>query len=416
MPLKILVCGGGCAGPALAFWLSRAGHSVTVVERFPVLRAAGAQIDIRDQGISVAERMGLLQKIRGITVDEDGMEFVDEQGGVLGTMMANKTGKGAQVFTSEFELMRGDFVRLLYGETKDSVQYLFGMTVERHEQKGESVVVYFSDGTSGEYDMLVGADGQGSRVRAAIIPEGAPDEHRRFGLYGAYFCIPTLDTDTNLSTMCSSVGGRMTLRRTHSATESNAIMFMADDSPDLRSLPRAPVEKQKEVWRQRFRDIGPPTDRLLEGIDGAKEFYCQEIVQVRTPTWYKGRVVLLGDAAHCPSPFAGAGLSCSLVGAYVLAGEICKNPTEPGVAFANYEKAVRPFAEKIQDSVTPLSISMGMPKSWLGVAILRVVMRVVLFLRLPELAARFSSDERGGWDLPEYPEMEAAARAASEGK
>lgn len=416
MPLKILISGGGCAGPALAFWLSRAGHSVTVVERFPVLRAAGAQIDIRDQGISVAERMGLLEKIRDITVDEDGMAFVDEQGGVVGTMMANKTGKGAQVFTSEFEIMRGDFVRLLYGETKDSVKYIFGTTVERHEQNGERVVAYFSDGTSGEYDILVGADGQGSRVRASIMPDGAPDELRRFGLYGAYFFVPRLETDNNLSTMCSSVGGRMTLRRTHSETESNVIIFMVDDSPDLRSLPRAPVEKQKEVWRQRFQDIGPPTDRLLEGMDGTEDFYCQEFVQVRTPTWYKGRVVLLGDAAYCPSPFAGAGLSCSLVGAYVLAGEICKSPNEPATAFANYEKAVRPFVEKVQDGVTPFGISMGLPKSWLGVAVLRVVMRVALFLRLPELAARFSSEERGGWGLPEYPEMEAAARASSEGK
>lgn len=416
MPLKVLICGGGCAGPALAYWLSRAGHSVTVVERFPILRAAGAQIDIRDQGISVAERMGLLEKIRGITVDEDGMAFVDEQGGLVGTMMANKTGKGAQVFTSEFEIMRGDFVRLLYDETKDAVKYVFGTTVERHEQKGNSVVAYLSDGTSGEYDILVGADGQGSRVRASIMPEGAPDEHRRFGLYGAYFFVPRLETDNNLSTMCSTTGGRMTLRRTHSETECNAVIFMADSSPDLRSLPRAPVEKQKEVWKQRFQGIGPPTDRLLEGMMESEDFYCQEVVQIRTPTWYKGRVVLLGDAANCPSPFAGAGLSCSLVGSYVLAGEICKHPEEPSTAFANYEKAVRPYVEKVQDGVTPFGISLGLPKSWLGVSVLRLIFRVVLFLRLPELAARFWGDEKGGWGLPEYPEMEAMARAASEGK
>src|SRR5690606_8410520 len=124
------------------------------------------------------------------------------------------------------------------------------------------------------------------------------DEHRRFGLYGAYFFVPRLETDKNLSTMCSTTGRRMTLRRTHSETESNAVIFMADDSPDLRSLPRAPVDRQKEVWKQRFQGIGPPTDRLLEGMMESESFYCQEVVQVRTPTWYKGRVVLLGDAAH----------------------------------------------------------------------------------------------------------------------
>ena len=65
-PLKILICGGGISGPALAFWLSRAGHCVVIVERFPALRATGAQIDLRAQGIQVVKRMGLEQSIRDI--------------------------------------------------------------------------------------------------------------------------------------------------------------------------------------------------------------------------------------------------------------------------------------------------------------------------------------------------------------
>ena len=121
-PLKVLICGAGCAGPALAFWLSRAGHSVTVIERSPDLRTSGAQIDLREQGIEVAKRMGLLEKIRARTVDEAGLAFVDEKGNQLGAIMANKSGQGRQTFTSDFEIMRGDFVRLMYEETRDQVQ------------------------------------------------------------------------------------------------------------------------------------------------------------------------------------------------------------------------------------------------------------------------------------------------------
>ena len=54
--LRVLICGGGCAGPALAFWLARSGHRVVVVERFPALRATGAQVDLRGQGIGAASR------------------------------------------------------------------------------------------------------------------------------------------------------------------------------------------------------------------------------------------------------------------------------------------------------------------------------------------------------------------------
>jgi 2-polyprenyl-6-methoxyphenol hydroxylase-like FAD-dependent oxidoreductase len=69
-----------------------------------------------------------------------------------------------------------------------------------------------------------------------------------------------------------------------------------------------------------------------------ENFYCQEVVQVRTDTWHKGRVVLLGDAAHCPSPFSGMGTTGSFVGAYVLAGEINRNTENLPQAFANYDE------------------------------------------------------------------------------
>lgn len=120
-PLRVLICGGGCAGPALAFWLARSGHRVTVVERFPALRATGAQVDLRGQGIEAVKRMGLLDAVRAKLVDEAGVAFVDRHGKVKGTILANTSGKGAQTLTSEYEIMRGDVVRILYDATKDDV-------------------------------------------------------------------------------------------------------------------------------------------------------------------------------------------------------------------------------------------------------------------------------------------------------
>ncbi|MFE0413366.1 FAD-dependent oxidoreductase [Streptomyces tendae] len=64
--LKVLICGGGVAGQALAYWLARDGHRVTVVERFPALRATGAQVDLRGQGIDTVERTGLLHAVTAL--------------------------------------------------------------------------------------------------------------------------------------------------------------------------------------------------------------------------------------------------------------------------------------------------------------------------------------------------------------
>ena len=100
-PLKILICGGGCAGPALAFWLARGGHRVVVIERFPALRASGAQVDLRGQGIAAVQRMGLLDIVRSKLVDEAGVAFVDSEGNVKATILANTSGQGAQSLTSE---------------------------------------------------------------------------------------------------------------------------------------------------------------------------------------------------------------------------------------------------------------------------------------------------------------------------
>ncbi|CAM0140318.1 hypothetical protein VKS41_002365 [Umbelopsis sp. WA50703] len=403
-PLKVLICGGGCAGPALAFWLARSGHHVTIVERFPALRASGAQIDLRAQGIDVLKRMGLLDKIRAKLVDEAGVSLVDAQNRTRATIMANKSGKGAQSLTSEYEIMRGDLVRILYDATKDNVQYIFGIIVERFEQYEDQVVAHFSDGRTDTFDLLVGADGQGSRIRKAILPPDSPEPYKRLGIHMAYWFVPRNETDSNIRRTYNSPGRRMIMARSHNATETQAYFSMMDDSEELRSVPRAPVEQQKEFWAQKFQDAGWQTERFIQGMKTTENFYCQEVVQVCINTWYQDRVVLLGDAAYCPSPFSGMGTTASFVGAYVLAGEINQSPGNLPRAFANYQQTLRPFVDEIQNIKLSL-LRIGFPQTQLGISILHFVIGMLTYLRIPELIARYSKEEVGGWKLPDYPEL-----------
>ncbi|CAO3666858.1 unnamed protein product [Umbelopsis ramanniana] len=404
-PLKILICGGGCAGPSLAFWLARAGHKVTIVERFPALRATGAQIDIRAQGIEVLKRMGLIDIVRSKVVDEAGMALVDTHNKYKAIVVANKSGVGAQSASSEYEIMRGDLVRILHDATKDSVEYVFGVTVDRFEQYENHVEVHFSDGQTDTYDMLVGADGQGSRIRQAILPPDAPEPYRRLGVYFAYWFLPRTENDDNLFKAYHCPGGRLVVSRSHSPTESQAYFVFKDDSEETRSITKLPIEQQKEFWAQKFRGAGWQTDRFIEGMNTTENFYCQEIVQVRSDTWYKNRVVLLGDAGYCPSPLSAMGTTASFVGAYVLAGEINRNPEDLPQAFANYEKTLRPFITELQDVKVSLSLRLGIPETQLGISILHFVVGLFCWFRLPQLIARFSSEEVGGWKLPDYTKL-----------
>ncbi|GAD95677.1 hypothetical protein NECHADRAFT_103269 [Paecilomyces variotii No. 5] len=419
MPLKILISGAGISGPSLAYFLSlarsRSGQdhhiTITIVERFPALRQTGAQIDLRAQGIEVVKRTGLLDAIRARLVPEEGVSYVNAEGVVQGTILANRSGKGAQSLTSEYEIMRGDLVGVLHDATKtlDRVEYIFGREIASFTEDEEQVHVRFSDGSQETFDLLIGADGQGSRIRKALLPPDvpAPDPYRRLGVYVAYFFIPRIPSDDNLRRVYGCPGGRMIFRRSHNATETQVYFFLRSDEPGLSSISRADIETQKAFWTDRFRDAGWEADRFLEGLKTTRNFYCQEVVQVKMERWSgkSGRVVLLGDAGYCPSPFTGMGTTAAFVGAYVLAGEIVRNPNDLRLAVGNYERILRPFVDEIQKlSVT--AVRLAMPDSQWGIRVIHFLTRWVCWLRIPEIVARFSSEDKGGWKVPEYEELE----------
>ncbi|MFI6645349.1 FAD-dependent monooxygenase [Streptomyces sp. NPDC050504] len=400
--LRILVAGGGIAGQALAFWLTRGGHQVTVVERFPALRASGAQVDLRGQGIEAVGRMGLLETVRSRLVDEAGVAFVDSRGRPKATIMANTSGKGRQTLTSEYEIMRGDLVRILHEATADGTEYVFGKSVDGFGQDADRVTAHFSDGTCGEYDLLIGADGQGSRIRRALLPEGF-DPYWRLGIHTAYWFVPRIASDTSIRDTCMVPGGRQIMRRSHNPTETQVYFVMREESAEASAVHRASVEQQQKFWAGRFRDAGWQTDRFVEGMKDSPFFYSQEMAQVRIGSWSKGRVVLAGDAAHCASPYSGMGISGGLVGAYVLAGEINRHVGDLPTALANYDRVLRPFVDEIQGKVNPRILRVGMPTTRRAISAFQNATALACFFRIPALVARFSTADRGGdWQLPVY--------------
>ncbi|MFD4640848.1 FAD-dependent monooxygenase [Lentzea sp. NPDC058436] len=408
LSLKVLVCGGGVAGQAVAHWLARGGHQVVVVERFPSLRATGAQIDLRGQGIDAVERMGLLDAVRRSSVREPGVAFVDARGRRWGSIMANTSGKGRQTLTSEYEIMRGDLVRLLHEATRNDAEFVFGTGVDGFEQSGDRVVARFSDGTSGEFDVLIGADGQGSRIRQALLP--GPDPYWPVGIHMAYWFVPREAVDSDMRETYNATGRRMIMRRSHNATETQVYFSLWESSEEATAIHRQPVEQQKRFWATRFRDAGWQADRFIEGMATAGFFYSQEVVQVRIPAWSGGRVALVGDAGYCPSPYSGMGTSAALVGAHVLAGEINRSPGDLPAAFARYEAALRPFVDSAQAEVNPKVLRFGFPQGRLGTHALRAMAAAGSFLRLPELAARLAKEDRGGaWPLPDYARVPTTA-------
>ncbi|GAA0267498.1 FAD-dependent monooxygenase [Cryptosporangium japonicum] len=401
--LRVLIAGAGVTGEAVAFWLSRGGHDVVVAERFPELRAYGAQVDLRGQGIEAAQAMGLLDRIEERLVDEPGVAFVDRNGRRRGTIMANTSGTGRQTLTSEYEIMRGDLVQVLHEANGEGVDHRFGVGVEGFDQDEHAVTVRFSDGSAEDFDLLVGADGQGSRLRRAVVTDDH-DPYRHLGIHLAYWFVPRIASDGRIRDTYLAPRGRQIMRRSHNATETQAYFVQRDSSPDFAAIHRRPVAEQQAFWAERFRDAGWQAQRFIDGMPDSPFFYSQEVVQVRLDRWSRGRVVLAGDAAHCASPYSGMGISGGLVGAYVLAGQLNRGADDLPTALANYETELRPFVDEIQGTVKPRLLNLALPTKQAGIEVLLGVAGLATALRIPELAARFAREDRGGaWRLPPRP-------------
>lgn len=335
----------------------------------------------------------------------------------------NKSGEGLQSFTTDYEIMRGDLCRTLYNLTKDRVKYVFGMYVESFEQDGDAVHVTFSDGTKDQFHLVVGADGQGSRTRKMILGPDAPDPFHYLGIYIAYFTIPQQDGDDYVSTLYNVPGKRFVFTRRHAEDTIQSYLGICGTENKLEALGRGDVEEQKKAYAELFADAAWETPRIIRDMQDttvANDFYSQKVGQVKLDSWSRGRVVLLGDAAYCPSPATGMGTTSSIAGAYVLAGEIGKhcsrlessNDAEDPLytALEKYDATFRPFITAVQ------SLGPGMPQAvapstrW-GIATLHFVMWITQLLGIDAVAQWFLRED-SPWDLPYYEELGSLAGPA----
>lgn len=338
---QILVSGAGIAGPALALLLSRAGHAVTVVERAAAPRTGGQAVDLRGAGRSVIERLGLMPAARAVTLDQRGIAWVDRHGRRRAEMPVDAF--GGEGIVSEIEILRDDLAAVLLDATADGVEYVTGDSVTGLAQDATGVDVTFARAAPRRFDLVVGADGLGSAVRTLAF--GSAAGLRPLGCVMAWFTAPDPGDLDGWYLMHNAPGGRVaSLRPGRAPGEAKAGL-------GLRVDPRAPLPRdvagQRDLLARRFAGVGWHAPALVAALGEAADFAFTPVAQVHLPHWSEGRVVLLGDAASCPSPLTGLGTSVALVQAWVLAGELAR--ADHAAAFARYEEMCRPFVAAAQE-------------------------------------------------------------------
>lgn len=362
---RILICGGGIAGPACAYWLHRYGFSVVIAERAKSLRDGGQNVDVKGAGQQVIKEMGLAEKIEAKNTLEQGQKYLDAAGKVVAVFPKGAVGG----LTADFEILRGDFAHILYEATRDACEYRFGTFVASLEEKEDGVSVTFDDGSIEDFELVICAEGINASTRGMVLAE---QTHLRYlGAYMSFFNIPRRPEDDNWAHTVNGVGGTFITLRPGTAAETTVLMTflrersdIAADNPKLR----------RELLLQALRGRGTVADRISAALGAVQDFYFGPMSQVQASAWSKGRFVMIGDAAHCPTPFTGEGTALALVGAYVLAGEI-KRTADHAHAFDAYERLVRPYAEASQSRLSPRLIRLMHAKTWFGISLTRLVAR-----------------------------------------
>ncbi|MEU6479907.1 FAD-dependent monooxygenase [Streptomyces sp. NPDC047017] len=332
---RILISGGSIAGLALAHWLARYGFRTTVVERAPAPRTGGNGVDVRAQAVEVAERMGIMARVRALAADVRGMKFVDASDRTVARV-------GTQDPAS-VEIMRGDLVALLREVT--DTEYLFDDSVRRLEQDDDGVLVTFERAPARRFHLVVGADGMHSTVRRLAF--GPEERFVRFKDH--YFAFANADAalgEDRWVTMFNTPGRMTGIYRSGNHAQAKAY-FMFRSAP-LAYDPRD-IAEHKRLLGERF--AGDRSWRNRELLDSAladPEFYFDALAQVRMSSWHNGRVALVGDAAWCASPASGAGAELALVGAYRLAGELAAADGDHRAAFPRYHTVHRPLVDRKQ--------------------------------------------------------------------
>lgn len=349
----VLVSGAGFAGLAIAYWLNQLGHPVTIVEAAEALRRGGTPVAIEGETIDVLTRMGLIGAVRAKALPPRGFEFKDENDVTMGGIGVD-IDPAAQ---TRYEIHRDDLLDLLAGALPDEVEVLFGRSIEHLVEGADGVSVAFNDGSQRDYALMFGCDGNRSNTRRLLF--GAADQFTYF--MGGYFFLKVVPQTGLLpanQTQVFSVPGRTALLNGYDDRVDIGFGFRTEQELDYDC--RDPAQ-QRSLIQAHFGGLGWKVPAMLASVEGADDFYFDQINQIRMPCWSRGRVALVGDAGYCLSPLAGFGGSMAIIGADRLADALKRYPDDYAVAFRHYEDELRPFVENVQERAASNGLEMMFP-------------------------------------------------------
>jgi FAD-dependent urate hydroxylase len=339
----VLIIGGGIAGPVTAIALRRHGITATLFEAYERgAEGVGAFLTLAPNGQDALDALGLGDLVRDDAFRTPALRFYSGSGKRLGEI---RTGSPDGTLAS-VTVKRGD----LYGRLRDEAvrqgaPIEYGKRLVDATVRGDRAVAHFADGSTAEGDLIIGADGLGSRLRRIIDPACPPPRYTGLLNTGGFATGLRLDAEPGVAHMYF---GSRCFFSYQIAPDGSVWWFAnppaADDAAVARFTALTSAQLKEELIGLMSGDALPAREIIEHTGHDIAVWRTEDLPTV--PRWSTDRMLLVGDAAHAASPSSGQGASMAIEDAVILAACLAQAP-DPTAAFTRFEQLRRARVEKI---------------------------------------------------------------------
>lgn len=312
-PKKVLIVGGGIGGLSLAIALRRRGIATDIVEIKKVWTVYGVGIIQQSNVVRAMAQLGIVDKYLAASFSFDSVGIYTVEGHRV-AMLPGKRLAGPE-YPANLGISRLKLHEVLSHEAQAlGASVTTGVTVESLQQSDSGIHVKFTDGREGDYDIVVGADGIFSKIRKMVFPD-APEPHFTGQAVWRY----NFKRPKELDHLANFRGHKVNAGLVP-LSQDLMYMYVTTIEP---GNPKMAANELHTLMRDRIEGFGGLIGEIRDQITDPTQvvYKPMEVVLVPTP-WYRGRVVLIGDAAHSTTPHLGQGAGMAIEDAIVLAEEL----------------------------------------------------------------------------------------------